>query len=117
MNGQIVGGERTAAVRHAQRATGQAAAVASMIATGRPFAEVAQQLLAARGSLDSLLVRLLELELGDCLRSREMRDEVDGLLRTALGHAASGRRALRSGHSRPATLPRSTHRLQGRTFE
>jgi len=117
VNGQVAGGERTAAVRHAQRATGQAAAVVSMIATGRPFAEVAQQLLAARGSLDSLLVRLVELELSDCLPSREVRDEVDGLLRTALGHTASSRRALRSGHSRPATLPLPTHHLQGRTFE
>jgi DNA-binding FrmR family transcriptional regulator len=117
VNGQAVGGERTAAVRHAQRATGQAAAVVSMIATSRPFAEVAQQLLAARGSLDSLLVRLVELELSDCVPSREVRNEVDGLLRTALGHTASSRRALRSGHSRPAIPPSSTHRLQGGTPE
>ena len=63
MNLPIVGGERGAAVRHAQRATGQTAALAAMIASGRPFSEVAQQVLAARGSLDSLLVRLVELEL------------------------------------------------------
>ena len=52
---------RDAAVRHAQRAAGQAAALASMIAGGRSFGEVALQVLAVRGSFDSLLMRLLEL--------------------------------------------------------
>jgi hypothetical protein len=69
-----------------------------MVAAGDPFPRVAQQLLAGRGSLDSLLVRLIELELGDCLPSQEVREEVDGLLRTALGRAASGRSATRSRH-------------------
>jgi hypothetical protein len=67
-----------------------------MIAGADPFPEVAQQLLAARGSLDSLLVRLVELELGDCLPSQQMRDDVDGLLRTALGRSAPGRNARRA---------------------
>jgi DNA-binding FrmR family transcriptional regulator len=88
--------ERKPAVRHARRATGQMAAIASMIEDDRPFSEVAQQLLAARGSLDSLLVRLVELELRGCVPGREARQEVDELLRTALGRAAPGRRALRS---------------------
>lgn len=80
--------ERRPAVSHARRATGQVAAVASMIEEDRPFSEVAQQILAARGSLDSLLVRLVELELRDCVPGQEARLEVDGLLRTALGRAA-----------------------------
>jgi DNA-binding FrmR family transcriptional regulator len=51
-------GPRGAAVRHAQRASGQVTALAGMIDAGRPFPEIAQQVLASRGSLDSLLVRL-----------------------------------------------------------
>jgi Uncharacterized protein conserved in bacteria len=93
-------GERGAAVRHAQRASGQVAALASMIAGDQPFPQVAQQLLAARGSLDSLLVRLIELELRDCVPSREARDEVDGLLRTALGRSAPARTGIRARHAR-----------------
>lgn len=84
--------ERAAAVRHAQRASGQAGALAGMIAGGEPFSDVIQQVLATRGSLDSLLVRLVELELGDCLPSQAVRDEVDGLLRTALGRRTNARR-------------------------
>lgn len=103
--------ERSAAVRHAQRATGQVAAVAQMIAGDRPFSEVAQQLLAARGSLDSLLLRLIELELRVCVQSREERDEVDGLLWTALGRTASRRGAIRA--RRPAPSPEPA-RLAGR---
>ena len=95
--------QRAAAVRHAQRASGQAAALAGMIAARDGFSEVAQQLLATRGSLDSLLVRLVEVELCDCLPSREVRDEVDSLLRTALGRAGSGQGASRSRHRRLTT--------------
>ena len=88
--------EREAVVRHVQRASGQVAALAGMISTHRPFAEVAQQLLAVRGSLDSLLVRLVELELDDCLPSRAPRDEVDDLIRAALGRNAPLRTGVRS---------------------
>jgi DNA-binding FrmR family transcriptional regulator len=88
--------ERGAAVRHAQRVAGQAAALPSMITRGRPFADIAQQLLAARGSLDSLLVRLVELELHDCVPSAMARSEVDRLLRSALGRSGHNRHVLRS---------------------
>ena len=91
--------DRDAAVRHVQRASGQVAALAGMITAGRPFAEVAQQLLAARGSLDSLLVRLVEIELADCLPAVETRDEVDELLRTALGRSAPARTTGRRQHA------------------
>jgi DNA-binding FrmR family transcriptional regulator len=106
-------GERSAAVRHAQRANGQVAALASMIAGDQPFPQVAQQLLAARGSLDSLLVRLVELELRDCVPSREARDAVDGLLRTALGRSASARGGSRTRH--PHGTASSHVQLQERT--
>jgi DNA-binding FrmR family transcriptional regulator len=115
MNLPVVGGERGAAVRHAQRATGQTAALAAMIASGRPFTEVAQQVLAARGSLDSLLVRLVELELRDCLPGRKVRDEVDGLLRAALGRSAPGRRPIPSRQGRSSITPPPTHDLAERT--
>jgi len=121
MNLPIVAGERAAAVRHAQRATGQTAALATMIASGRPFTDVAQQVLAARGSLDSLLVRLVELELRDCLPGREVRDEVDELLRTALGRTSSGRAArhrpaTRSRQDRSSVTRLPTHDIEERTF-
>ena len=88
-------GQRAAAVRHAQRASGQVASLAGMIAEADRFPDVAQQLLAARGSLDSLLVRLVELELGECLPSEAVRHEVDWLLRTALGRRTNTRSAAR----------------------
>ncbi len=90
--------DRGAAIRHAQRVSGQVAAPASMIDANRPFPQVAQQLLAARGSLDSLLLRLVELELRGCVPSPEARDEVDGLLRTALGRSAFTRSGIRTRH-------------------
>jgi DNA-binding FrmR family transcriptional regulator len=110
VNRSVLAGDRGAAVRHAQRASGQVAALAGMIAAGDPFSDVAQQLLAARGSLDSLLVRLVELELGDCLPNREVRDEVDGLLRTALGRAASNRGPTRSRRRHLTTTTNAPHR-------
>lgn len=81
-------------MRHAQRAAGQASALAGMISQGRPFGDVAQQILAARASLDSLLVRLAGLELDECLPNRAARIEVDLVLRAALGRAAHRRRML-----------------------
>lgn len=65
-----------------------------MINDEHPFGEIAQQILAARASLDSLLLRLVELELHGCLAAHETRLQVDALLRVALGHAAPGRRGL-----------------------
>lgn len=96
-------GSRSAAARHAQRAAGQASALAGMIAVARPFPEVAQQLLAARGSLDSLLVRLVEIELDSCLEAADRRGEVDALLRTALGRSASVRTTRQRRQSTHAT--------------
>lgn len=89
-------------VAHAQRASGQAGALARMIASEKPFAAVAQQLLAVRGSLDSLLIRLVELELADRLPSHAVRDDVDDLLRTVLGHSTTvpGRRRERQRANR-----------------
>lgn len=95
----MVADDREAAVRHAQRAGGQVHALAGMITARRPFAEVAQQLLAARGSLDSLLVRLVEIALDECLPSADARDEVDDLLRTALGRYAAARTPARRFHA------------------
>jgi DNA-binding FrmR family transcriptional regulator len=87
--------ERVAAVRHAQRAGGQANSLAAMISTDQPFPEIAQQLLAARGSLDALLIRLVDLELHTRVEDCAVLDEVDGLLRTALGRKGAGRIANR----------------------
>lgn len=104
--------DRTAAVRHVQRTRGQVAALAGMITACRPFPEVAQQLLAARGSLDSLLVRLVEIELDDCVPAIDTRDEVDELLRTALGRSAP----LRSARHRQRTCAEPPRiRTRGRT--
>jgi DNA-binding FrmR family transcriptional regulator len=115
MTGTLVDEDRGAAVRHAQRAAGQVAGLASMITEGRPFADVVQQLLAVRGSLDSLLVRLVELQLRDCVPSSELRDEVDGLLRTALGRSAPGRGSPGSRRSRSTALSSDGHQPEGRT--
>lgn len=104
--------ERAAAVRHARRASGQVAALAPMIAAGQPFPEAAQQLLAARGSLESLLVRLVELELRNCLPNSEVQEAVDGLIRTALGRNAPARGPFQC---RRRAAPPSHIAAQGRT--
>ncbi len=83
---------RWAAARHAGRLAGQTGALAAMIRAGRPFDEVAQQVLAARGSLDALLLRLLTIELDGCVPV-DQRGEVAGLVNVALG---------RRGVTRPA---------------
>lgn len=99
-----VPGPRGAAIRHAQRACGQVTALVGMIDASRPFPEVAQQLLASRGSLDSLLVRLVELELQERVPTSHARQDVDELLRVALGRTAHIRRSSRQ-RSLLATRP------------
>lgn len=54
---------KVGALAHALRAAGQAAAVAEILRSDASFEALVQQLLATRGSLDSLLVRLAECEL------------------------------------------------------
>lgn len=87
--------DRSAAVRHAHRAAGQTAALATMIVGERPFGEVAQQILAVRGSLDALLLRLVEMELDGCVPESD-RAEVADLLGTALGRRSSARVVART---------------------
>ena len=83
--------DRAAAVRHARRLSGQVSALETMIATGRPIADLAQQVVAARASLDALLVRLIVLELKACPAGEDGRPAVDRLVRLALGqHARRG---------------------------
>ncbi|MDA8202674.1 MAG: metal-sensing transcriptional repressor [Chloroflexi bacterium] len=72
---------------HALRASGQLQAVARMIESGGSFAPISQQLLAVRGSVDSLLHRLIDLELDERLAESEGRADVDLLLRTAFGRS------------------------------
>ena len=88
--------DRSAAGRPAQRVGGQGAAPAGTLAADRPFPAIAPQVLAARGSLDSLLVRLIEIELQDCVAASAARRQVDELLRLALGCGATARRANRA---------------------
>jgi len=83
-----------------------------MISASKPFSEVAQQLLAARGSLDSLLVRLVELELRTCLPNSDVQEEVDGLIRTALGRSAPTRGSFQS---RPSGTVSIQAPIEGRT--
>ena len=113
---RTVEGERGAAIRHAQRAAGQFAAVASMIGSGRSFPAVAQQLLAARGSIDSLLVRLIAIELGKCVPNAQARDEIDGLLRIALRRGAHAPLPLRPRRARSLAEPQPTRVLEGSTL-
>lgn len=96
---------RAAAIRHAQRAGGQVDALAGMIAAGQPFPEIAQQLAAARASLDALLIRLVDLEILGAFPNCEVRAEVNGLLRTALGRRAPGRPAPRLARHDAGTTP------------
>ena len=72
-----------AVLAHALRAAGQGANVAQMVRTGARFEDVAQQLLATRGSFDALLLRLVERELTRCDESFADTERVAHVLRTA----------------------------------
>jgi DNA-binding FrmR family transcriptional regulator len=96
-------------VAHAQRMAGQAAAVAGMVSAGRPYAAVVQQLLAARGSLDSLLVRIVELELARVAPQPEPDPRIAGVLRTAFDRSHRVAHGARDGNRAP-TEPVSSER-------
>lgn len=72
-----------AVLAHALRAAGQGANVAQMVRTGARFEDVAQQLLATRGSFDALLLRLVERELTRRDESAADTERVVHVLRTA----------------------------------
>jgi DNA-binding FrmR family transcriptional regulator len=95
-----------AVLAHALRAAGQSAAVAQMIRSGEPFEAIVQQILATRGSLDSLLVRLVERELatpGATLPGVE--PQVERILRTAFDRSHRTSKAARHRVSDPAAEP------------
>jgi DNA-binding FrmR family transcriptional regulator len=79
--------DRDAAVRHARRVCGQTGSLPAMIAAERPLADLAQQVVAARASLDALLLRLIDLEVDRSPKTRPARGEFDRILRLALGQA------------------------------
>ena len=96
-----------------QRAAGQASAVAAMITDRRPFADIAQPVLGARGSLQSLHVRLVELEPQECVPNPTARGQVDGLIR-AFGRTGPSRHAARSA-AFESQGPPAPFTVEGRT--
>jgi DNA-binding FrmR family transcriptional regulator len=94
--------ERAAAIRHARRLTGQVGALPAMIAGGCPLGDLAQQVVAARASLDALLIRMIVLELDACPEGVDGRPTVDRIVRLALGQRV--RRGV--GAATPAGAPR-----------
>lgn len=91
--------ERAAVIRHARRVSGQVAAIGPMIEGDRPFNDVVQQLLAARSSLDSLLVRLVELRLHDRIGDPDDCAAITRMLESAFLRSGRARRSLRSAES------------------
>lgn len=83
---------RTEAVHHARRLSGQVAALPTMIAANRSLEDVAQQIIAARGSLDALLLRLILLDLLSSTATPRARADVQRCFRLGLGR---GRAELR----------------------
>lgn len=81
---------RAAAIRHSRRLSGQVGALSEMIAAGRPIGDLAQQVVAARASLDALLIRLIVVELDAFPPGQNGRPAVDRLVRLALGRGARG---------------------------
>jgi DNA-binding FrmR family transcriptional regulator len=94
VSGSAVRGQReqAAVIRHARRASGQTAAIAPMIEADLPFSAVVQHLLAARGWLDSLLMRLVELNLSDRIGDPEDCVAITRMLETAILRSGSARR-------------------------
>ncbi len=70
----------SSALAHASRAAGQAAGVAEMVRTGQPLSAIVQQLLAAQGSLDALLVRLVQQEVDRQVLAENIHPDVRELL-------------------------------------
>jgi DNA-binding FrmR family transcriptional regulator len=66
---------------------GQIGSLPAMIAAERPLADLAQQVVAARASLDALILRQIDLEVDRSPETRPARGEIDRLLRLALGQA------------------------------
>ncbi|MHB8961152.1 MAG: metal-sensing transcriptional repressor, partial [Candidatus Limnocylindrales bacterium] len=92
------------AVAHANRAAGQAAGVAEMVRTGKPMDAIVQQLLAAQGSLDALLLRLVQQEVDRQVGLEALHPDVRRLLGPVLRRSRSpSRRARPTG--RPSTPP------------
>jgi DNA-binding FrmR family transcriptional regulator len=87
---------RTAAVHHARRLTGQVAALPTMIAANRSLEDIAQQIVAARGSLDALLLRLILLDLLASPATPKARVDVERGLRLGLGRRRAESRAHRA---------------------
>lgn len=85
---------------HANRAAGQAAGVAEMVRTGQPLSAVVQQLLAAQGSLDALLLRLVQQEVDRQVLADNIHPDVRQLLGPVLRRSRSP-----SGRSRPPCRP------------
>jgi len=93
---------RAAAIRHSRRLSGQVGAISEMISAGRPIGDLAQQVVAARASLDALLIRLIVLELDACPPGQDGRPTIDRLVRLALGQ----RGARREQPATPLGAPR-----------
>lgn len=88
------------AVAHANRAAGQAAGVAEMVRAGKSLPAIVQQLLAAHGSLDALLLRLVQQEVDRQVLAENIHPDARQLLGPVLRRSRSP-----SSHSRtPHTL-------------
>ena len=86
----------SSALAHANRAAGQAAGVAEMVRTGQPLSAVVQQLLAAQGSLDALLVRLVQQEVDRQVLAENIHPDVRELLGPVLRRSRSPSRRSRA---------------------
>jgi DNA-binding FrmR family transcriptional regulator len=96
------------ALAHANRAAGQATAVAEMVRTGKPLSAVVQQLLAAQGSLDALLLRLIQEEVDRQVLADALPTDVRRLLGPVLCRSRSPSR-----RGRPPTRPNTPpHAIQ-----
>ncbi len=93
------------AAAHANRAAGQAAGVAEMVRAGKPLPAIVQQLLAAQGSLDALLLRLVQQEVDRQVLAENIHPDVRQLLGPVLrrGRGPSNRSSTSRTPSAPPT--------------
>ncbi len=83
------------ALAHANRAAGEATAVAEMVRTGKPLSAVVQRLLATQGSLDALLLRLIQEEVDRQILADALPTDVRRLLGPVLRRTRSPSRQVR----------------------
>ncbi len=105
------------ALAHANRAAGEATAIAEMVRTGKPLSAVVQRLLATQGSLDALLLRLIQEEVDRQILADALPTDVRRLLGPVSCRVAPGASQNRANTPPHAIQPEQSTADQRHTVD